>query len=274
MRLQSKSSMSYMFRNFWKLIYVTLPAAVLMAFFCNPTKEIQLFSMLVKGEIAFGDTVYLLGQCLTVLRFGRFWWAVPTVIAIFAISMSLMVVKVDRHMRVGQMPAFPLKRAFGILPFMLLYVCCWLAITEVFMLIIVGIGYMLRFVDNATAIVSVALALTLVVRVALGYVFGLLVISFPLKYSENYRFNVALSYSARTMAKKRLKILGLALLYVALRVAVMAIGYLLKPYYRLDVLAYALAYAFCFTYVPCFAFKHYYDDVGGERRDVAQIMFG
>lgn len=273
MRLQSKSSISYMFRNFWKLIYVTLPVAVLMAFFCNPTKEIELFSMLVKGEIALKDTTYLLGECLSVLRFGKFWWVVPIAIVLFAITMSLIVVKVDRHMRVGQMPAFPLKRAFGIFPFMLLYICCWLAVSEIFMLIIVGIGYMLHFVGNATAIVSVALGLTFIVRVVLSYVFGLLVLSFPLKYSENYRFNVALSYSARTMSAKRLKILGLAFLYVFSRVAMMAIGYLLAPY-KLDVLVYAVAYAICFTYVPCFAFKHFYDDVGGERRDVSQIMFG
>ena len=273
MRYQSKSSISYMFRNFWKLIYVTLPISVLMAFFYNPTKEIQLFSTLVKGEILLDNVTSLLVEYVTVLRFGSYWWVVLIAIVSLAYAMSVMVVKVDRHMRVGQMPAFPLKRAFGIFPFMLLYVCCWIAVTEIFMLIIVGIAYMLNFVGNATAIVSVALGLTFVVRVFLTYMFGLLIISFPLKYSENYRFNIALSYSARTMASKKLKLLGIAFAFVFARIAVMAIAYLLTPY-KLDVLAYAVGFTFCFTFVPCFAFKHYYDDVGGERRDVSRIMFG
>ena len=273
MRFQSKSSISYMFRNFWNLVYVTLPVSVLMAFFYNPTSEITLFSALVRGEIAMSDTSYWLGEHLTVLRFGKFWWVIPIAIVALAYAMSVMVVKLDRHMRVGQMPAFPLKRAFGIFPFMLLYIFCGFAVTEIFMLIIVGIAHMLRFLSNATAIISIALGLTYIVRMFLIYIFGLLIISFPLKYSENYRFNVALSYSARTMSRKKFMLLGCALLIVVLRIAVMGIAYLLAPH-KLDVLIYAVAYTLCITFVPCFAFKQYYDDIGGERRDVGQIMFG
>ena len=273
MRYQSKSSISYMFRNFWNLVYITLPVSVLMAFFYNPNSEITLFTRLVKGEIAMDEAISVLSESLTVLRFGSFWWIVPIAVVALAFAMSVMVVKIDRHMRVGQMPAFPLKRAFGIFPFMLLYILCGIAAMEIFMLIIVGIAYMLRFVNNATAIISVALGLSLVVRVFLIYLLGLLIISFPLKYSENYRFNVALSYSARTMTRKKSMLLGLALLVVALRIVAMGIAFLLAPY-KLDVLIYAVGYTLCFTFAPCFAFKHFYDDVGGERRDVGQIMFG
>ena len=273
MRYQSKSSISYMFRNFWNLVYITLPVSVLMAFFYNPSSEITLFTRLVNNEIAMDEAIYMLGEGLTALRFGRFWWVVPIAIVVLAYAMSVMVVKIDRHMRVGQMPAFPLKRAFGIFPFMLLYIICSVAAMEIFMLIIVGIAYMLRFINNATAVVSVAFGLSVVVRVFWIYLLGLLIISLPLKYSENYRFNVALSYSARTMTRKNSKLWGLALLVVVLRVAVMGIAYLLAPY-KLDALIYAVGYTFGFTFAPCFAFKHYYDDVGGERRDVTQIMFG
>ena len=273
MRYQSKSSIAYMFRNFWNLVYVTLPVAVLMAFFYNPSSEITLFTRLVTEEIAMNDVIYLLGESLTALRFGRFWWIVPIAIVALAYAMSVMVVKIDRHMRVGQMPAFPLKRAFGIFPFVLLYIFCGVAAMEIFKLIIVGIAYMLRFLNNATAVISVALGLSVVVRVFWLYMLGLLIISFPLKYSENYRFNVALSYSARTMSRKKAMLFGVALLIVFLRVVAMGIGYLLAPY-KLDVLIYAVGYTLCFTFAPCFAFKHYYDDVGGERRDVSQIMFG
>ncbi|MCH5153046.1 MAG: hypothetical protein J1F68_03725 [Clostridiales bacterium] len=272
MRFQRKSTVAYMFRNFGQLVYVTLPVSVLIAFFYNPSSEISLFSSLVKGEIVMENYLDLLTKSLTVLRFGKHWWVVLCAIVLLAVTMSLMVVKLDRHMRMGKMPALPVRRALGIFHFMLMYIVGWLAVTELCILVIVGICYMVRFIGNATAIVSIALGLTFGVRVFLTYMFGLLVIAFPLKYSENYRFNIAMSYSARTMSSKRLQLVGLAFLYPTARIAVMAIAYLLEPV-MLDVLVYAVMLTLCLMFVPCFAFKKFYDDVGGERRDLVQIMF-
>lgn len=273
MRLQKKSSIAYMFRNFWNLVYVTLPIAVLLAFFYNPTSELELFTTLVNGQISMDNYVDMLGQHLTALRFGNTWWVTLISVAVVALAMSLMVVKIDRHMRTGVMPAFPLRRAFGIFPIMLGYIASWIVATEACMLIIVGIAYMGKVIGNATAIVSVVLALVFVVRVLLTYVFVLLILSFPLKYSENYRFNRAMSYSARTMIPKRRLLVGLAFAYPLVRIAVMAVAYFLQPYH-LDVVPYAVAQLVALTYVPCLAFKHYYDDVGGERRDIEQKLFG
>lgn len=262
-----------MLRNFWKLVYVTLPVAVLLAFFYNPRKELQLFEMLVLGKLTMDNYTNLVGGSLSVLRFGNTWWAALIAVVVLALAMSLMVVKIDRHMRMGVMPGLPMRRAFGIFPIMLAYILGWIAATEICILVIFGIAYMGRFIGNATAIVAIALGLTFVVRVILSYLFMLLIISFPLKYSENYRFNRAMSYSARIMFPKKRLLIGLAFVYPLARVAVMAISYPLVSY-RLDVLVYALALLVAITYVPCLAFKHYYDDVGGERRDLSQKMFG
>lgn len=273
MKYQSKSSIAYLFRNFWKLVYVMLPVAVLLAFFYNPTTERQLFGMLVNGKLTMDNYIDWIGQCLTVLRFGGNWWLALISVVALALSMSIMVVKIDRHMRTGVMPVFPLRHAFGIFPLMLAYVACCIATTEICMLIIVGISYMGSIIGNATAIVSIVFGLVFVVRVLLTYVFVLLVISFPLKYSENYRFNRALSYSARIMFPQKRLLIGVAFLFPLARIAVMALAYLLEPYH-LDVMIFALAILFVMTYVPCLAFKHYYDDVGGERRDLSQKLFG
>ena len=272
MRFQRKSTIAYMFRNFWQLVYITLPVSVLVAFFCNPSREISLFVSLVKGEIVMDNYRNLLIQSLTVLRFGRYWWVTLLAIVLLALTMCLMVVKLDRHMRVGIMPALPIRRAFGIFPLMLLYVVSCIAVNELFMLIIVGIAYMGGFIGNATAIVSIALGFMFVARGFLTYMFGLLLISFPLKYSDNYRFNIAMSYSARAMSSKRLQLVGLSLLYPLARVAVMTVAYFLAPF-MLDVLIYTVALTLCLTFVPCLAFKRYYDDVGGERRDLTEILF-
>lgn len=273
MRFQSKGSISYMVRNFWHLVYITLPVSVLIAFFYNPTSEIELFLALVKGELNADNYMSCMGDALTVLRFGRYWWVSLLSVVILAFAMSMMVVKIDRHMRIGQMVSFPFKRTFGIFPYMLAYVFGWLIVTEIGILIPIGIAYMLSFVRNVTVVVSITLSLIFICRGFLTYLFCLLIISFPLKYSENYRFNIALAYSARAMSTKRRLIWGLAVLFPVCRVSVMALGYLLAPF-GLDVLIYALAAVLSLIYVPCLAFKQYYDDVGGERRDISQIMFG
>lgn len=272
MRVQSKSTIAYMFRNFWRLVYVTLPVSVLIAFFCNPSQEIALFQSLVTGAVTMDNYVDMLTSGLTVIRLGSYWWVAILSVLLLTLTMCLMVVKLDRHMRVGIMPAWPFKQAFGIFFYMLLYVVSWIFASELFRLIIVGIAYMGRVIGNATVIVSIALGLSFVARVFLCYLFGLLLITFPLKYSDNYRLNIAMSYSARVMSTKRWQIIGLALSYAVARIAVMAVAYLLQPY-MLDVLVYAVAVTLCLTFVPCLAFKKFYDDVGGERRDLAHIMF-
>ena len=272
MKIQNKSSVSYMFRNFWQLFYITLPVSVLMAFFCNPSAEIRLFDMLLDGSLNRDNLLTSLADAFTLLRFSNNWWIALIALVCVAMAMCLLVVKVDRHMRIGEMPAFPLKRAVGIFPIMLLYILCWVAVMEACLLVAVGVVYLLRFVENVTVLVAISWALTFVVRALLTYMFGLLVMSFPLKYSENYRFNVAMSYSARTMSGKRRALVLLGLLFPIARLATVAVGYLLQPYH-LDVLAYAVAIFFGLTYVPCFAFKQYYDTVGGERRDVSRVMW-
>ena len=276
MRYQNKSSIAYMFRNFLKLAYVTLPTALLMAFAAylyKPTCEIDLFVKLIGGKITADNYLTELLNGLSLLRYGKFWWVFVISVVVLAFAECLAVVKIDRHMRVGQMPVLPMKRAFGIYPLMLVYVLCFIAAFELGTLVAIGISFLIRFLANGTAIASVVLGLTLAVRIFISYVFGLLAVSFPLKYSENYRFNRAMSYSARVMFRKKRVVWGVALLYPLCRLITLGLAYLLQPYI-LDTLVYAVAFMLAVSYVPCFVYKQYYDEVGGERRDVGQIMFG
>ena len=259
-----------MFRNLRQLFFVTLPVSVLLAFFYNPRLETDLFVNLVAGRINADNFFDEFTSAFTVLRFGRYWWVVILAVIVLAYTMSVMVVKIDRHMRIGEMLALPLKRAFGIFPFILLFIVGCEVVYEVFMLIIVGVVYMLRFLPSAEAIVGIGFGLTVIARAFLTYIFCLLIITFPLKYSENYRLNIAMSYSARVMAAKRGKVILISIAYPFAQYIVMALAYLIRP---VDVCIYAVAIFFALTFIPCFAFKQYYDDVGGERRDVGQKIF-
>ena len=265
-----------MLRNFWKLIYVTLPAALVMAFAAflyKPSAEAGLIVGLFRNEFTMSNYQSRLLNTLTVLRYGKYWWVFAIGLTVLVLAECVAVVKIDRHMRTGQMPALPMKRAFGIFPIMLCYALCCFVASELGSLVAVGLSVLMKFVGNATAIVSLTLVLLLALKAVGAYVFCLLLISFPLKYSENYRFNRAMSYSARMMFRKKRVLWGTALLYPLLRLAVLALAYLLESF-KLDVLVYAVAFVFVASYVPCFSYKQYYDDVGGERRDIGQIMFG
>lgn len=276
MRYQSKSSIAYMFRNFLRLVYVTLPVALLLAFAAfmyKPTVEVNLFLTLVNNGFTMDNYSDSLLQSLSLLRFGRYWWVFAIAVVVLPLSLSLMTVKIDRHMRTGQMPALPVKRAFGIYPLMLAYTLSCILLSELGALVPVGISYLIEFFGNAEAIVAVVLVLSFAMRVLTTFVFALLIVTFPLKYGENYRFNRAMSYSARVMFRNKKSLWCIAFAYPLCRIVTLTLAYLLQSY-RLDALVYAVAFLFAVTYVPCAAYKLYYDDVGGERRDVGRIMFG
>lgn len=272
MRYQSKSAIAYITRNFGKLFYVALPVSILAAFFANPRLEAEFMYRLFYGQLNFENVFALFTGAFTVLRFGKFWWANIISVLLFALTISLLVVKISRHMRVGVMPALPFKRALGLFPTALLALLCLFCIEEISILLSVGVMYILRGTDNVTLVASVGVSVSFVTRTLCAWIFTLLILALPLKYSENYRFNVGLSHSVRVMTKLPKQVLAITLTYALGRYVVLLCGFLLKPYH-VDVLLYMLVNLFVILFLPAFAYKVYYEYVGGERRDVYKIMF-
>lgn len=273
MRFQNKSSLAYMFRNFAHLFYVALPVAVLMAFFVNPNQEVYLWQNLCSGQITSMDVLFkTYNGALTVVRFGKFWWVAVIVLPLLALTVSMLIVKINRHMHIGEMSVLPFKRAFRLFPVTLALIACYFVVSEIAMLLSIGVMYIMRGVSSIAAVAVVGLALSVALRLICAWIFMLLLLALPLKYSENYHLNIALAYSVRVMTKQNKAVWGATLGYVLGRYAVMALAYLLAPY-NLDVLLYAVAYLFVVMFLPCLAYRIYYDVVGSERRDIAQLMF-
>lgn len=270
MRFQDKGSFSYIYRNFLQLICCTLPVSILLAFVYNPTKETLLFAKLVSGQLTQDNYLTEFSESISVLRLGNTWWLTLVAIALLALAMSLVVVKIDGHMRAGRMQILPYKRALGLFPYMLLYIGGWFIASEVSMLITVGITHMLIFIKSVTAIIAIGYTLTFLVRVFLSYIFGLLLISFPLSYSEDYRYNIALSYSVRAMVHKKRIVALITFAYPLARIAVMALGYVIAP---AEELIYLIAMALALAYIPCLAYTQYYEAIGAERRDIPSSIF-
>lgn len=272
MRYQKKSAVAYMFRNFGSLFYVALPVAVAMGFFFNYSAEMELYKSFVMGSLTTETFWQELGNSLSVLRFANYWWEAILSLALLILTFSMLAIKIGKHMRVGEMRALPFKSSFRIFPTMALYVLsCFLCI-QIVALIPIGIVYLLKAIQNVNVIMTICFAMVMITRVILSYLFSLLLIAFPIKYDENYKFNVALAYSARTMAKKKGFTRGFAFAYPAARLAVGAVACLLAPY-KLDVIVYALFYFVLIVLLPCVAFAIYHDTIGGERRDLSHLLF-
>lgn len=272
MKVQRKSAISYLFRNFWQLVLISLPAAVLLGFFVTPAKEISFMQSLARGELTLDNYFQAYVDSFSALRLIDYWWVILIAAVVVCLTFCLLLAKIDRHMRVGEMVALPFKRAFALFPLILAYILCWFVITEVANLVGVGLMYIFKFINNVGAVASIGIVTDFVVRVFVTGLFFRLIITVPLSCSENYKLNTALSYSARCSASKRGAVWGLTLGYVFGRYAVMCLGYLLAPY-RLDVLVYALAHLFCIVYIPCLSYVLYHDTVGGKRRDISQSIF-
>lgn len=272
MRYQKKSAISYMFRNFGNLFYVALPLAVAMAFFFGFGAEMSLYRDFVTGNLTFDGFWGRLIPSLSIMRFVKYWWEALLTLVLMIFTFSLLAVKIGRHMRVGEKTVLPVKRACRILPSMAFYILCLFVSVQAAMLIPLGLTFILRSVNNVNVIVPVNFALTMIMRVVLAYLFAVLIVAFPIKYGENYRFNVALAYSVRITSKKKLFCRLFAVLYPLARFAVGVVGVLVEQS-GMDVLVYALFYLALIMFIPCKAYELYHESIGGERRDIDQLLF-
>lgn len=272
MRYQRKSSIAYIFRNFWHLAPIGLIAAVLMGFFCNNSVEVSFVEGFMHGSLNDENVLRDVLNAVSVLRFREMWWGVILAVLTFVFTESMLTIKVARHMRTGEMVAFPVKRAFSVFPTMLLFVLCVCALVECLNLVIAGVAFLLRAAGTLTVVI-VTVSLVYVVRILAMAVVGTLLFAFPIMYMENYSFNLALSYSVRLVSERKGFLWAMALIYPLCRLALTAICGLIG----LKIVTYAvfsLFYLFCIVFVPCVTFKLYYDTVGGERRDISKVMFG
>ena len=260
-----------MMRNFWRLAPWVVAVAILSAFFISDQPLITFVRNYATGEIGEGNFLQNLTAAVTVLRFDKYWWCVIITALLFAFAESVLIVKVSRHMRVGEMLPFPFKGAISVLPMALLFTLGVTVFYELLNMAVVGIAYLLNKVSAiATAVVSAVLLFA--IRVTTVYIAAALLLSFPIMFEENYRFTSALSYSVRLASDKRKFLLTVSFVFPMVQLALIALcaWVNLRP---LTITLYAVFIFIFGLYAPCVAFKIYYDSVGGVRRDITHSIF-
>lgn len=267
MKYQSKSATKYLLRNFWHLAPIGLLAAVLLGLFCNTNAEILLVKQLVDGTVNSENVLQKVLHSISVLRFGKYWWGFALAMLVLVLTESVFMVKVERHMRVGEIRGLSLKRSLNAFPTVAIFVLAIVAVMEMGNLIAVGVALLIRYA-SATVIVVVSLGLTYFVRVVIALLIGALLFAFPIMALENYGFANALSYSVRLMSEKRKYLWMFATIYPSLRLALSVVCYFVDSY-PFTATIFSVFYLIMTLLLPCITFKLYYDTVGGERRDIS-----
>lgn len=271
MRYQHKSAMAYIFRNFWQLAPFALVSAVLLGLFCNTLPETGLILGVIDGTVNSENVLTAVLNAVSVLRFGNRWWGLLLALVVFAFTESLLTAKVYNHMRTGEMLTFPLRKTFSVAPTMFVFVFVMTLINEIAKLIVCGIVSVLGPL-GAVAIVVIALSLVLIIKFVMLAIIGTLFYAFPITVYENYKFNLALSYSVRLSGSKRVIVAFVAMCYPLVQVALAAACYFIdNPV--VTVVLFSLFYLISILLVPCIAFTLYYESVDGERKDIGQKIF-
>ena len=271
MRYQSSSAISYFFRNFWKYIYIVLPVAVFMAVFADYGSETAFLQAWIGGTLTKENYLQemmhgmsLINQADTIL-FGAISFV------LLAIAFSFLVVKVSRHMRVGGFSLFPLKSAMKVMPSMLLFCACFAVALQLLQFVTFGVVFALGQFLPVDVVIPIGLAGLFLDIVIVVYFWMLMLLAFPLYYSESYPFNVALSYSIREMQNHRGVCVGHAVAYALVHALVVTLDWVLPV---ASVVIHALFYVFVIYYVPCLAFAIHHKTLGTERKDISRVLIG
>ena len=74
-----------------------------------------------RGEFTVENYFNAFTQSYSLLRYGKWWWVILIAFVTLAFTINYDNSKIDRHMRVGEMQVFPVKRAFTVFSSALLF---------------------------------------------------------------------------------------------------------------------------------------------------------
>lgn len=285
MRTPKASSIFYMLRNAVFLLPLTILPAVLLAFSQTPVinfTQVDFFVKFAQNLDAFEIKNFTIDlyRYFTSINTSNLWWLwLFGVIALF-ISFSLTLPYIERHMRLG---VRSYSRLLSMLNesvlLMLPYLICVLAAYEVVSLIICGMIYLFFLMGmGGLTLFGLSIVVALLLYIVFFMLFALTICSVPSMLCDGYKFNVAISYSARLVSTHFGKVL--AQLFVPMALSFVLLGasrYLMAvlPLYTelTHLLVSFLFYLFWVNYLPVYAMRDYTLLTEGVRKDLKVKLF-
>lgn len=288
MKKGKKSTLVYLVKNFWFMLpLVILPAALLgfgnavsldstpVDFFINYANSLNKVSALQMNDFTADLFNYF-----TSFNLSSNWWVTLLGYITFFFALCSTVSAVERHMRLGlrsysRVFSMMNESILSVLPYFLLAILSY----EFVSLIICGMIYLFYVLGvNGWLLWCAALIVTVFLYATYMVFLMLTICTVPSMLSDGYRFNVAVSYSARLVSTKLAKIM--AKFYGTFLVAwiiKLASRYLFiqSGWYPMaaHIFICIIYYLFWVMFIPVFAMKNYNDLTEGVRNDIQVSLF-
>lgn len=280
MRVQSNRAIAYMFRNFFPLLFFAIVPAVLLGLFAGNEGALRFLNAAAEwwnqggviAEVTVGKEMLF---DFTIVRIANVEGLIVLVgFVLYVFSTGFILATVERHMRLGvRFSRGAIRNAFSVMGRVALFILLLVAINELSMMMIVGLVSIMEEIGATMRFVIVfAMALLVLAKILFCSIVGLLLCSLPVSQCDDYKLNVAMSYSARLMGKRNDIVLALVMLFLFSKALTFTVAYLLSPL-NLDFIAYCLYYLFWIMYLPCLAVKVYFDVAGEPRKDLEKQIF-
>ena len=234
MKLQSSRAIAYMFRNIIPLLVFAIIPALLLGFFGGDVNSVN-FADAIREMLAQGGVV-------TDVTLGNAMLETFTIVRVL--------------LRVA---------AFLLLLFVL---------DELLLMIVVGLVSMVESIGASVRFVAIcSVVLLILARLLYFSIIGLLLCSLPVSQCDDYKLNVAMSYSARLMARRNNVVLSLVAMLFISNVVAFALSYFLRDVAFVGDVVYCLYYLFWTMYLPCLSVKVYFEVADEPRKDLEKQIF-
>lgn len=278
MRLQNKSALAYVFRNFLHLFLPALVTAFLLGFFADVANVVGFFTYAIQGTLTAENFVENLLECFSFLRFGKDFWVMFIALLAFILTECFLGVRVGRHMRTGLVDFL---RPRSVLPFftqMSLYVGMFVVGYELLQMVVVGVGSIVITSGNVILTWIITMVLEVVCEGVTAYFAAMSVCTFPAGYVEGFMLGSALSYSIRLVSQSGKFVFRFVTEFLISRILIYVIAYFVGDValfgeFTLANVCYALFYLWWMVYVVAIAFCYYYHFTDVERRDITRKLW-
>jgi len=293
MRLQSKSTMRYMFKNFLHFLPLIVLPAIMLSLFMPPFGPVQffdyLFDLILKSpKVVFSDFHSSLYQYFSFVSIGSedfyginaIWLWLSTVI-VSLIGMCTMFSFVERHIKYGDrsygrlLPAVN-ETFLSVVPFALLVV----AFYEIWMLLLSVCILLLSVVMQGILLFVFCVIFTIIFYLAFFVAFAMLLLAPPCMFFDGYKFSSGIAYSFQLVGANLKDALTNVLLNVLITTLLLSlynfvIGFITNT--TVATIAYYvgrfLFYLWWMLYLPCFSCCKYADYTETHRADLKIKMF-
>ena len=281
MKLQSSRAIAYMFRNIIPLLVFAIIPALLLGFFGGDVNPVN-FAYAIREMLAQGGVVtdVTLGNAMletfTIVRF----FNVEGLLALlgfvtYILATGFILAMVERHMRLGvRFSKTVIINAFSVLLRVAAFLLLLFVLDELLLMIVVGLVSMVESIGASVRFVAIcSVVLLILARLLYFSIIGLLLCSLPVSQCDDYKLNVAMSYSARLMARRNNVVLSLVAMLFISNVVAFALSYFLRDVAFVGDVVYCLYYLFWTMYLPCLSVKVYFEVADEPRKDLEKQIF-